>query len=60
MELTAGNKELESLNIQLNDPEQLEAYKKPYDVRFRKKLRFISLALQSVIQHLISPMACPI
>ena len=31
MELTAGNKELETLNIQLNDPEQLEAYKKPYD-----------------------------
>ena len=31
MELVAGDKELEALNIQLNDPEQLEAYKKTYD-----------------------------
>lgn len=27
----AGDKELEALNTQLNDPAQLEAYKKPYD-----------------------------
>lgn len=31
MELTAGDRELESLNQQLNDPEQLKAYKEPYD-----------------------------
>lgn len=31
MELQRGNEELERLNQELNDPAQLEAYKKPYD-----------------------------
>lgn len=31
MELIAGDKELEALNVELNNPEQLEAYKKPHD-----------------------------
>jgi hypothetical protein len=31
MELIAGDKEFEALNVQLNDPIQLEEYKKPYD-----------------------------
>ncbi len=31
MELVAGDKELEVLNTQLNDPEQLRAYKAPHD-----------------------------
>jgi hypothetical protein len=37
MELIAGDKELEALNVQLNDPTQLEAYKKPYDT-YRPRL----------------------
>ncbi len=31
MELITGDKELEALNVALNEPGQLDAYKKPYD-----------------------------